>query len=58
MFNYKQGQPAYVKYDDQCHLGVVRNVNFTENLVNVSCLKPHSDGWWKLEPDIDAAWIY
>ena len=47
-FNYKQGHWVHVKYDDQCHLGVTKNVNYTENLVNVRCLK--------LEPKIDAVW--
>ena len=40
------------KYD-QCHLGVVQNVNYTENLVNVRC---HSGSWCKLEPDVDTVW--
>ena len=30
LFNYKQGQWVYFKYDDQCYLGVVQNVNYTE----------------------------
>ena len=55
-FNYKQGQWAHVKNNDQCHLGVVRHVDYIENLVKVRCLKPHSDSWWKLEPEIDAVW--
>ena len=37
-FNYKQGQCVYVKYDDQCHLGEVQNLNLIEYLVNVKCL--------------------
>ena len=37
-FNYKQGQCVYVKYDDQCHLGVVQNLNHIEYLVNAKCL--------------------
>ena len=43
VFNNKQGQWVYVKNDDQCHLGVVQNVNYTEYLVKVRCLNPHSD---------------
>ena len=43
MFNYKQGQWICVKYYNYCHLDVVQNVNYTEYLVNVRCLKPHSD---------------
>ena len=45
-FNYKQGQWVHVKYGGQCHLGVVQNLNYIEYLVNVKCLKPHSDSWW------------
>ena len=56
-FNYKQGQCVYVKYDDQCHLGVVQNLNYIEYLVNVRCLKPHSDSWWRLQPEINAVWF-
>ena len=56
VFNYKQGRWVHVKYDDQCHLGVVRNVNYTKNLLNVRCLKPHGDSWWKFEPEIDTVW--
>ena len=56
VLNYKEGRWLHVKYDDQCHLGVVRNVKHTENLLNVRCLKPHSDSWWKLEPEIDTVW--
>ena len=55
-FNYKQGEWVHVKYDDQRHLGGVLNVNHTTNLVNVRCLKPHSNSWWKLEPEIDTVW--
>ena len=25
-------------------------------MVNVRCLKPHSDSWWKPEPEINAVW--
>ena len=28
VFNYKQGQWVPVKHDDQCHLRLVRNVNY------------------------------
>ena len=52
VFNYLQVQWVYGKYDDHCHL----RVNYTEHLVNVRCLKPLSDIWWKFEPEIDAAW--
>ena len=55
VFNYLQGQWVYGKYDGHCHLRVAQNVNYTEHLANVRCLKPHSDIWWKLEPEIDAA---
>ena len=52
-FNYNEGQWVYVKYDDQCHFGVVQNLNYiltnlNKYLVNVRCLKPHSDSWWRL----------
>ena len=57
VFNYKQGQWVYVKYNNQCHLGVVQSVNYTEYLVNVRCLKPHSNSWWRLKPDIDVVWF-
>ena len=56
VFNYRQGHWVHVKYNDQCHLVVVQNVNCTENLVNIRCLKHHSDSWWKPEPEIDAVW--
>ena len=56
VFNYKQGQYIYVKHDDHCHLGVVRNVKCPVNLVNVRCLKHHRDSWWKLEPQIHTVW--
>ena len=61
VFNYKQGWWVHAKYDDQCHLGVVRNVNYTENLLNVRCLNVRSikrqmDSWWKFEPEIDTVW--
>ena len=56
LFNYKQGQWVHVKYDYQCHLGVEQNVNYTDNLVSVRLLKPCSDIWWQLEPQIDAVW--
>ena len=57
MFNCNQGQWVYVKYDNQCRLGVVQNVNYTEYLVNVMCLKPHSDSWWRLYQETDAVWF-
>ena len=57
-FNYEQGQCVYVKYDDQCHLGVVQNLNYLEYLVNIRCLiKPHSDSWWRLQPEINVVWF-
>ena len=47
-FNYKQGQWVYVKYDDQCHLGVVQNLIYIEYFVNNRFLKPHSYSWRRL----------
>ena len=56
VFNYKQGKWVHFKDDNQHHLGVVLNVNYTKNLVNVTCLKRQSNSWWKLEPEIDVIW--
>ena len=55
-FNYKQGEWVNVRYDGQCHIGIILNVNSSEKLVNVRCLKEHNNNWWKLKPEIDAVW--
>ena len=39
VFNYLQGQWVYGKYDGHCHLRVAQNVNYTEHLANVRCLR-------------------